>query len=287
MINDSLSGCLASLQAVAELEKSDLSYTYRVWMLPEIIASAVHLDAHPDVRQTIRFAMCPNMTGHSAPFALCLSKSQSSLLDRAMRVAVAEGEEEYKIGAFHKYPDCGDEISFDTVGYNIPATTFSRVGEMFRYYHTSADSTEQFLAPDWQTRHQASVATLVRGLSYLDRNRVLVAQFAGNPCLSNPELDLYLQPSNESNRKIPEGLRRTLDGGQIDLRNFMEFFLGALAQEGSTILEIADAANVSFDFVADYAERFRGKGLLTMKPVDRSQVRSVVSTTSLSRAQLI
>jgi aminopeptidase-like protein len=58
MINDSLSGCLASLQAVAELEKSDLSYTYRVWMLPEIIASAVHLDAHPDVRQTIRFAMC-------------------------------------------------------------------------------------------------------------------------------------------------------------------------------------------------------------------------------------
>ena len=287
MINDSLSGCFASLQAIAELEKSQPDYTYRVWMLPEIIASAVHLDAHPDIRRDIRFAMCPNMTGHDAPFALCLSKSQTSLLDRAMRLSVAEGQEEYKIGAFHKYPDCGDEISFDTVGYNIPATTLSRVGEMFKTYHTSADSTEQFLLPEWQARHQSSVATLVRGLSYLDRNRSLTPRFAGNPCLSNPELDLYLQPSNESNRKIKEGLRKTLDGGEIDLRNFMEFFLGALAQERTTLIEIADAANVSFDFVAEYAERFRQKGLITMEAVDRIHVRSVVSTTSLSRAQLI
>jgi aminopeptidase-like protein len=287
MINDSLSGCIASLQAVGELEKSQPHYTYRVWMLPEIIASAVHLDAHPDMRRDIRFALCSNMTAHDAPFAVCLSKSQTSLLDRAMRIAVAEGEEEYRIGAFHKYPDCGDEISFDTVGYNIPTTTLSRVGEMFKTYHTSVDSIDQFLLPDWQARHQSSVATLVRGLSHLDRNRSLIPRFAGNPCLSNPELDLYLQPSNVSNQKIKEGLRKTLDGGEIDLRNFMEFFLGALGQEGASLVEIADAANVDFEFVANYAERFRQKGLIAMNPVDRVHIRPVISTTSLARAQLI
>ena len=43
-----------------------------------------------------------------------------------------------------KYVDCGDEISFNTVGYDIPASTLSRIGEQFVDYHMSSDNLDNF-----------------------------------------------------------------------------------------------------------------------------------------------
>ena len=129
MINDSLSGCIAALQLAEDLAKEETEYTYRVWLLPEIIGSAVHLKANEDLVPKIKYALCPNMSAHAAPLAMCMSKSQTSMLDLALRLSLRESGYEHVIGSFHKYPDCGDEISFDAVGYGIPATTLSRIGE--------------------------------------------------------------------------------------------------------------------------------------------------------------
>lgn len=262
-------------------------YTYRVWLLPEIIGSAVHLKANEGIVEHIMYGLCPNMTAHDAPLALCLSKSQTSLLDVAARLALREAADEHVVGPFHKYPDCGDEISFDTVGYNIPCTTLSRVGEMFPFYHSSADTLENFLQPDWQLRHSRFVAVLVRALQFIEQNASVVPQFKGNPCLSNPALDLYLSPANINNLRVPGAMLRKLGGGELDGRNFMEFFLDAIARDGVSLLEIADAADVPFDFVNSYARKFADRGLARLEMVNRRHRVPVVATASLISAGLV
>lgn len=227
------------------------------------------------------------MTAHDAPLALCLSKQANSFLDLAIRIALKELSANHVVGQFHKYPDCGDEICFDTVGYDIPTSTLSRVGEAFRLYHSSQDDLPTFLQPDWQARHQELTAVLVGALSSVEENIGLRATFRGNPCLSNPALDLYLCPGNVNNQRVAEGDLRDLEGGTIDARNFMEFFLGCLSRADTTVLEIAYSANLPVAYVRDYAHRFAAKGLATLCPVDRRLATSSLVPTSLLRAGLI
>jgi aminopeptidase-like protein len=287
LINDSLSGCIACLQLVEALEKQETAYGYRVWILPEIIGSAVQMKAFEPLVDNAHFAFCPNMTAHPAPLALCLSKGQNSLLDLAFRLALKESGLEHVVGAFHKYPDCGDEISFDTVGYDIPATTLSRIGEMFEQYHGSDDDLENFLQTDWQERHTAYIEVALAAFGHLEANRKVTALFRGNPCLSNPEIDLYLSSANINNQQVEEGFSRDLDGRAMDMRNFMEFFLDAISRPGVTTVEIANAANLPFGFVDDYLARFADKGLVRLDPVDRRQALDVVATTSLTTAGVL
>lgn len=287
MVNDSLSGCLVALQLAEALSKTKPEYTYRVWLVPEIIGSAVHLKANEALVPQIKYALCPNMSAHNAPLAMCMSKSETSLLDLALRLSLRESDHEHVIDSFHKYPDCGDEISFDTVGYNIPATTLSRIGEMFKYYHSSGDSVDNFLQADWQKRHGEYVGVLHKALTYLERNRIVKPLFRGNPCLSNPEIDLYLSPSNVNNLRVQSGAIKNSAGEEIDPRNFMEFFLDAIGREDVSVIEIADAADAPFGFVAAYAQQFFDRGLVELNTVERNHRVPVVANTALTGAGLV
>ncbi len=287
MVNDSLSGCLVALQLADALGKTKPEYTYRVWLVPEIIGSAVHLKANEELLPHIKFALCPNMSAHDAPLAMCKSKSETSLLDLALRIALRQSGHEHVVDSFHKYPDCGDEISFDTVGYDIPSTTLSRIGEMFKFYHSSGDSVENFMQADWQKRHGEYVDVLHTALTYLERNRAIKPLFSGNPCLSAPNVDLYLSPRNINNLRVDSKTPKTLGGEDIDGRNFMEFFLDAIGREGVSILEIADASDAPFDFVAAYAQQFEERGLAKLESVERTHRVPVVANTSLTSAGLV
>lgn len=289
MINDSVSGCLASMQAVRALSErmGTPRFTYRVLLVPEIIGSAIYLKDNESLVDSAYFGLCPNMTSHDAPIAVCRSKSGRSLLDIAMQQAVAEARLEHVVGDFHKYPDCGDEISFDTVGYEIPTSTISRIGEMFAQYHSSDDDLDAFLKPEAQKRHQEVVSVMTEALSIVERNRALSPTFRGNPCLSNPDIDLYLNSSNVNNILRTENLGHDLDGNPYDPRNLMEFFLDALNADGVTVLEIANHANLPFDFVAGYAEKMAEKGLVDLGDCDRRYRIDGFATTSLQLAGLV
>src|SRR6185295_15354938 len=93
-------------------------------------------------RKRLRYALCPNMLGHAAPIAICTSRNGNSQLDRALQLAAMTRGVEHVVGEWHKYPDCGDEISYDAPGYDIPASTVSRIGELYPFYHSSSDTPE-------------------------------------------------------------------------------------------------------------------------------------------------
>ena len=91
MVNDSLSGCFAALQSIHKLENSGEipEYTYRVWWVPEIIGSAVHLKANEHLLKDILFTLHSNMTSHDARIAMCKSKRENSLMDYALEMAIS------------------------------------------------------------------------------------------------------------------------------------------------------------------------------------------------------
>ncbi len=290
MINDSLSGCLASLGIVEALEQQfpKTRYTYRVLLVPEIIGTAIYLKCFEKRLPEAHFAFCPNMTSHDAKLALCLSKNQDSLLDLAFQQALRDAMDSHVVAPFHTYPDCGDEISFDTVGYDISSTTLSRIGEEFTHYHSSDDSLDNFLQSDWQLRHDSYVNKCVTAFQYLETNVDLQPQFSGNPCLSNPKLDLYLDPININNLSSNAARLTDANGNQIDPRNFMEYFLDALGRaQAPSLLEIAWSSGLSFDFVRNYAAKFAEKGLVKTAPTRRKRRVAIVGTTNLKVPELL
>jgi aminopeptidase-like protein len=225
---------------------------------PEIVGSAVYLDRDVD-RQRVRFALCPNLLGHDAPLAICRSKHGDSRLDRALVLSALERNVDHVAAPWHTYPDAGDEISYDAPGYGIPTSTVSRMGELFGEYHSSLD-TPEIVEPG---RFDVAVDVMAGALAMLDADRVLVRTFEGNPCLANPEVDLYLDPSNVNNRRNRNQTAFLTDlrtGKELEPRNFQELFLSNLEGRAS-ILDIAFAAGVPFDFVHGYALRFVEKGL--------------------------
>lgn len=262
--NDSLTGVVSLIEVIKNLEAKfpELSYNYRLIVCPEIVGSAIYLDQNKGIAKTMLYSLCPNMLGHEAKLALCLSKSGASYLDRAMEHSLIQTAQDYVVGAFHKYPDCGDEISFDAPGIGIPTTTLSRIGELYREYHTSLDTPERI----GLGRLREAISVMTHALSVLERDYIPKRTFVGNPCLANPRIDLYLEPRNVSNlynrsSEIPGFVNIKDPSRPLDPRLFMEFFLSNLEGRAS-LLDMAQGFGVSFEFVKAYADRFLEKGLI-------------------------
>jgi aminopeptidase-like protein len=283
-VNDSLSGCLALLQAIAAVENrlGQTTYTYRILLVPELFGTVPYLKRHESLLDDALFALCTNMTSHDADMVMCHSKRGDSLLDMALAMALRQSGKEHDIAPFNAYPDCGDEICFDTVGYRIPAVTLSRKGINFDRYHSSADDLERFLNADAQARHQDFVSVVASALMILESNFEMTPTFRGMPCLSNPDIDLYLSPANINNSVNPDGLFADLAGREIDTRFFMEFFLDAIDHAGITPLEIAWASGIDFWTVQKYATQFAAKGLVETQPCERSKAMAFSPSIKLS-----
>ena len=101
---------------------------------------------------------------------------------------------------------------------------------MFQEYHSSGDNLRLFLQGDWQERHQKTVKVICDALIMIENNALLEPKFYGLPCLSHPDLDLYLDATNLNNIRQSHNLLSSHDGVGVDARAFMEFFLSALSE---------------------------------------------------------
>ena len=90
-----------------------------------------------------------------------------------------------------------------------------------------------------------------------------------------------------NNKRNEAGLGSDLDGKEIDLRKYMEFFLDALSKPDITTLEIANASRMPFDFVNEYAQKFAAKNLVQLLPVSKRLCIEQVATTALDTANLL
>ena len=259
--NDSLSGVISSIAAIYNLEKKfpKTNYTYTMLFCPEIIGSAAYVNYEKKI-SNVKYALCPNLLNHNAPLAISKSKSNNSLLDKALHLSVMELGYKHVVGPWHEYSDSGDEISYDAPGVDIPTTCISRIGELFKFYHTSLDTPDKIIP----SKFMESVKVIFNALKFIELNYYPQRTFKGNPSLANPKLDLYLEPLNVSNKKNKNanfGLINLKNKEVLDPRNFQEYFLSNIEGD-KDLITISYETNISFSYIYKYSNLFLDKKLI-------------------------
>jgi aminopeptidase-like protein len=209
-------------------------YTYRLVILPENIGSACYLHHFRDQLDQYEYAIFLEMLTNKGRMSIQQSKRGNTRLDRLAELAVQEHEPAYGVGPFRQVI-CNDEINFDGPGIDIPTVTLTRWP--YPEYHTSDDGLGAVSA-GYLKRSLDVCWSLV---SKLESNVVPVPLYSGNLMLGRYGLyeDLNADDTVEQMMLAFDGL--------------------------SSILEIAERLDIPFVQVANYADRFAEKGLVTMQ----------------------
>jgi len=268
MCNDGLVGCLAGHEVVSRLKGRETRLTYRMLSTIEIIGSVFYAAEYAPARN-IRQALFMATAGARAPLNYQTSFSGAAPIDRVMRhvfLHYAPRLERENIHTFRRGPLGNDETAFDVGGVNIPCGVVMRAP--FAEYHTDADNPDAVVEGNFEEQ----VDLVLKAIDVLERNAALTRRFSGLPCLSNPELDLYLSPSmvsqvktdGEDNRAFAGCSREALAviDENPDALNHLTNVLPIMCEGDMTTLDVAEKVGLPFELVDVYTERWSDKGLL-------------------------
>lgn len=266
MCNDGLVGCLAGHEAISRLTGRKTHLTYRMLSTVEIIGSTFYAK-HRAKQNDVREAMFVASAGADAPLAYQKSFEGGSVMDQVMKHILESGEHSASFHDFRQGPLGNDETAFDVGGVGIPCGSVMRAP--FATYHTDADT------PDTvdDENFEQMVEILERAINVLERNAVLKRKFSGLPCLSAPELDLYLSPNRMSGidqdietgaimNDLPDNLRDIVLRRAGNL-NYLMNILPVMGEGNFTTLDVAEKAALPFEFVDTYTNLWVEKDLMT------------------------
>ena len=268
MCNDGLVGCIAGHEIVSRLAGRETNLTYRMLSTVEIIGSVFYAAHHAPARG-IRHAMFIATAGADAPINYQTTFDGATTVDRAMKHVFqhfVSREERDNIQDFRMGPLGNDEIAFDVGGPNIPCGVLLR--GPFAQYHTDADNIDAVDADKFEQQVELALA----GIDILERNATLNRKFDGLPCLSNPELNLYLAPAMISNVRATDGGHPAFEGCSENARraiaenpdalHHMHEVLPAMCEGNFTTLDVAERAGLPFEIVDIYTDLWCKHGLL-------------------------
>ena len=234
-VSDGLGGValgMALFRRIAEMPER--RYTYRLVILPENIGSACYLHKNRDELDRYEYAVFLEMVTNKGRISLQQSKRGDTQLDRLAELAISRHEPAYGVGPFRQVIS-NDEINFDGPGIDIPTVTITRWP--YPEYHTSDDNPGVVSQP-YLGKSLDICWTL---LQMLETNRYPMREYRGNLKLSSH--GLY---ENLNQDDTVERVMLAFDGTQ-------------------SILDVAGSLDVPFGRVAEYAERFARKGLVSLQ----------------------
>lgn len=265
MCNDGLVGCLAGHEAVSRLAGRKTHLTYRMLSTVEIIGSVFYASDRA-AANNVRQAMFVASAGARAPLAYQTSFDGNAAIDRVMRHILESSDHDCSIHDFRRGPLGNDETAFDVGGVDIPCGSFMRAP--FDVYHTDADTPDAVDADNFEQM----VDLIGRAINVFERNSVLKRTFSGLPCLSSPELDLYLSPTVMSHVRQDVRVGGALDALSPELKrsvarreenlNYMMNVLPVMCDGSHTVLDVAKKVGLPFELVDAYTDLWVTKDLL-------------------------
>jgi aminopeptidase-like protein len=267
MCNDGLVGCLAGHEVIARLAGRRTRLTYRMLSTIEIIGSVFYAERWAKERG-VREALFVSTSGSEAPLTYQTSFGGKSAVDHAMRHVLDHSHPGTAFHRFQQGPLGNDEIAYDVGGVDIPCGSLMRAP--YPQYHTDADTP----ATVHDAAFEESVRVVLAVIDVLEKNARLIRRFSGLPCLSAPELDLYLSGAMISQTKQPvsPATRALLDAldepsrhvalDKLPNLNALMRFLPCMANGEHTTLDVATEVDLPFAVVEAYTDLWVAKGLL-------------------------
>jgi len=269
-VNDGLSGCIVAYEIIKRLQGRKTRFSYRAFASVEIVGSVYYLDSKYIDPNELKEAVFLAFSGIQSPLAYQYSYKKESLLDRIIVFMMSFYNHDAKNTFNHREVVGNDENVFDSIGYEIPCGTLMR--HPFSEYHTDSDNIEN-------TSKNSLEEVINFGLdviNIIENNFYFSMKKLGLPCLSNPDIDLYLSPDmvsgtiNNSNQlinsyilKLPRHEQEYLKSNTSLLNQFMQNIL-RMANEKNTLLDVAEKSKIPFGFVSMYASLLQEKDIITL-----------------------
>lgn len=256
MANDDMAGVAVLVRLFQRLMERETRYSYRLVLGPEHLGPVFYLRDHADEVERFVGGAFAEMPGVDAPVKVASSFTGEAAVDRAFRNAARHHAAEHVFVPWRRGAG-NDETVWEAPGYEVPFVEVSRARSFehpFEGYHTDLD-TPDALDGD---RLAAFFRVFEKAVEALERDAVAHRRFAGLPCLSNPDYDLYLERPDPAVEKELDATSETWGRLQDSL---LRHFDGEV-----TLLEVAERHGVPFDQLRDHVAAFEAKGLIRLEP---------------------
>jgi aminopeptidase-like protein len=267
MALDGLIGCIAGHEIVSRLARQKRKLTYRMLSTVEIIGSVFYAERWAQEAK-VREATFVATAGADAPIRYQTSFSGTSVTDRAMRHILSVAYPDAGIDAFRRGALGNDETAFDVSTVGIPCGSIMRAP--FGEYHTDVDTAAAVV----EAKMEEMIALVLRTVGVIENNAVIEPRFTGLPCLSSPELDLYIsgvmmsqqaQAMSPAARRFVEMLsdapRAETIARPVELAYLMNMLPAAIDGK-TTTLDIAEKTGLPFEAVDVYTNLWEEKDLV-------------------------
>jgi aminopeptidase-like protein len=246
--NDGLAGCVVGIELLRRLREKSTKYSYSLVLLPGIIGSEYYLGKmNADERGKLIEGVFLEMLGSRTPLALQDSRDGHTNLEYALAKIMDKKNISYRRGAFEEII-INDEYIWEN--YGIPMVSFSR----FPYpeYHSDKDNIS-IMSED---ALKEAVEVLSSAIDVLESSPLIIKNFEGNICLSNPKYDLYIDPGQIAfGEVVPEQRKK--------MRFLMD--LMPTLHKPVTVKILADKVGLPEDVVLEYLSRWAEKQLVELK----------------------
>ncbi len=239
LANDNLSGIAVATELARTLAALPRRrWTYRLLFAPGTIGSITWLARNPQAASKVRHGLVLTGLGGPGPLVYKRTRHADRAIDRAaVHVVTRHG------GEVRDYSPYGyDERQYNSLGFDLAVGRLTRTphGE-YPEYHTSADD-----------------------LDYVKDDELLAAYAAAVEILDVLENDAAytnLSPYGEP-QLGKRGLYPTMGGKSASDVVMAMLWTLAYSDGATTLLEVADRADLGFAAIRDAAERLEGAGLL-------------------------
>ena len=260
--NDDLAGVVVLIRLFQWLATQDTHYSYRLILAPEHVGTVFYLRdrTKAELEQMVAGAFA-EMPGTEGPIKVASSFRGDLPIDRAFRNAVRHAAASHILVPWRQGAG-NDETVWEAPGYEVPFVEVSRAltyQSCYPEYHTSFDNPDLL-----QEKYLQEFFEVFRRVVFtLENNATIHRKFDGLIALSNPQYDLYLERADPS---VVKNLDEDAEKWGHLLDSLFRYFDGK-----TTLLEIADKHDLSFERLHRYLKRFEAKGLvdLQFEPVTR------------------
>jgi aminopeptidase-like protein len=270
-VNDGLSGCIAAYEIIKRIQGKNTRFSYRAFSSVEIVGSSHYLENKHSDAKNLKEAVFLAFSGIESSLAYQKSYNGDSFIDRVVVFLLKFYSKKKSESVFlHRELVGNDENMFDSVGYEIPCGTLMR--QPFPEYHTDSDD----MSITSKDKIEEVIVFCLQIIDIIENNAYYSSNIQGVPCLSHPEIDLYLSPdvisgTNRNSKhdferfsfEMPNHERVYLQENTNLLNQLMQNIL-RLSDGNSTIFDVAEVSNIPFSFVFKYALLLQEKGIITL-----------------------
>ncbi len=256
MANDGVSGCAVGVEVMRRLRGRKTKYSYSLFLHQEVIGSEYYLGKmEPKRRELMLEGLFLEMLGSQTELGLQNAPGTETNIETALAAALERSELPHRRGEYGDVVVNGEYIWHT---YGIPVASLSR----FPYpeYHSDHDDADIISAE----RLEEAVELVMQAIEELESSPVVVKQFSGNICTSNPKYDLYVDPG-----RVELGTE-VKDEEVLKLRRLMELI--PQLHRPVSVRRLARELELGEDPVLQYLRKWRDNDLVTLVEISDGDV---------------